>query len=272
MESNWFILLLAATAGSMVSLIGGFILLSRKIDGSRIQRIAVPFAAGALLAAAFFDLIPEAFESGVPAETIAGLMLIGFLIFFILERFLGWFHHHHSPNDEGHRHHSAKSLIVIGDTLHNMIDGLVIGGAFLVDPVVGVVTTMAVAAHEIPQELGDFGVLLAMGMSKKRVVLVNILSALATVAAASLVYAIGGAFAGLEETLLAVTAGLFIYIAAADLIPTIHAEAETRSANIQAVILLFGIAFLGMTTMLAHEYLGHIEGGGETAKVIQTSH
>lgn len=257
METNWLLLIGAATAGSLVSLIGGFLLISRQLDIRRVQLVAVPFAAGALLAAAFFDLIPEAFELGESAESTAGIMLLGFMIFFVLERTLGWFHHHHEHETPTVQRRSAQSLIVIGDILHNAIDGLVIGAAFLVDPVVGIVTTAAVAAHEIPQELGDFGVLLSLGMPKRRVIVVNLLSAVATVVTASLVFAFGDAVASLEAGLLAFTAGLFIYIAASDLIPTIHAEPRPRAANLQAVVLFVGIIAIGLTTSLAHSYIGH---------------
>lgn len=256
--NDWTLLIVAALSGSVVSLVGGVYLLYGKWGTKGLQRIAVPFAAGALLAAAFVDLLPEAIEGG-SARFISAIALASFLVFFLLERTLSWFHHHHDHDHDGgtqpHRRRNS-SLIVIGDTLHNFIDGLAIGASFLVSPATGIVTTIAIAAHEIPQEIGDFGLLLSKGMSRRNVLLVNLLSALATVVAAVLVYGFGGSLPVSEPVLLAITAGFFIYIAASDIIPTIHAESKRRVANMQAIVLLLGVVFVGITTTLAHSYIG----------------
>lgn len=250
-------LIIASVAGSLVSLIGGMALLAKKISVEKVQRVAVPFAAGALLAAAFLDLLPEAFEHAESTTKGAALVLSGFVLFFVLERFLGWFHHHHDHHDlrSKSRKHSTRSLIVVGDTLHNAIDGMVIGAAFLADPVLGVIATLAIAAHEIPQEIGDFGVLLALGMRRRTVLIVNVVSALATIVSAVAVYGLGDAVTPLQPILLALAAGMFIYIAASDLIPTIHDEPKTKVANYQTIVLLFGILFVGITTTLVHSFL-----------------
>ena len=255
--SDWLILLAAVSAGSLLSLIGGMYLLYGKAGVTTLQRVAVPFAAGALLAAAFLDLLPEAVEFG-DAESVLGIALLGLVIFFVLERSLGWFHHHHDDASHGSKRQTS-SLIIIGDTLHNFIDGLAIGAAFLVDPAVGIVTTAAIAAHEVPQEIGDFGLLLAKGMSKKRVLTVNLLSAVATVIGAALVYGFGGQLAISESVLLALTAGFFIYIAASDIIPTIHAEPQRRWANLQTAVLLLAIIVVGVAAHLVHESLPHVD-------------
>ena len=253
--SEWLILLAAVLAGSLLSLIGGVYLLYGKTGAYTLQRIAVPFAAGALLAAAFLDLLPEAIEHG-DSDTVLALALLGLVTFFILERSLGWFHHHHDDEDHGSRRQTT-GLIIIGDTLHNFIDGLAIGAAFLVDPAVGIVTTAAIAAHEIPREIGDFGLLLSKGMSKRKVFLVNIASAVATIIGAALVYGFGGQLAISESVLLALTAGFFIYIAASDIIPTIHAEPERRWANLQTAVLLVAIAVVGLAAYAVHELFPH---------------
>ena len=257
--NEWLMLIIASIAGSLVSLIGGMALLAKKISVEKVQRIAVPFAAGALLAAAFLDLLPEAFEHAESMTKGAALVLSGFVLFFVLERFLGWFHHHHDHHDRDlrtkKRSHPTRSLIVVGDTLHNAIDGMVIGAAFLADPVLGVVATLAIAAHEIPQEIGDFGVLLALGMRRRTVLIVNVVSAVATIVSAVAVYGLGDAITPLQPILLALAAGMFIYIAASDLIPTIHDEPKTKVANYQTIILLFGILFVGVTTTLVHGFL-----------------
>lgn len=255
MYSDWLLLLAAALIGSIVSLIGGVLLLVRKISVRKIQLIAIPFAAGALLAAAFIDLLPEAIEKGSPHQ-IALYALGGFLVFFVLERFLGWFHHHHSHSEAvSHEHKVTRSLIIVGDTVHNFIDGLALGAAFLADPALGFVTAIAIAAHEIPQEVGDFGVLLSLGMRRRNVLLVNLASASVTIAGAFLVYGLGGTLSGLEPVLLAGTVGFFIYIAASDLIPTIHSEPSIKTANLQTLIVLVGLIIVGASVVSAHSLL-----------------
>lgn len=259
--NDWIVLLLAATIGSIISLIGGFYLLYGKRGTKLLQQFAVPFAAGALLAAAFLDLLPEAMGDH-NHEGALRAALIGLLAFFVLERSLSWFHHHHETSNDGHTHTSRNVwLIVIGDTLHNFIDGLAIGAAFLISPATGIVATIAIAAHEIPQELGDFGLMLSKGMAKRRVLLVNLISALATVVGAVVVFGFGDALPIAESTLLALTAGFFIYVAASDIIPTIHAQSQRRVANLQTAVLLFGVVFVAVTAAYAHSFIGHDESG-----------
>lgn len=255
--NDWLLLIAAAVFGSIVSLVGGIYLLYGKWGAKKLQRIAVPFAAGALLAAAFVDLLPEAME-GSDAHVVSIVILLSFLTFFLLERTLSWFHHHHEhEHSAGEQVRTRNSvLIIIGDTLHNFIDGLAIGASFLVSPATGIVTAIAIAAHEIPQEIGDFGLLLSKGMRRRKVLLVNIFSALATVVAAVLVYGMGDALPVSQPILLAVTAGFFIYIAASDIVPTIHAEPKRRVANMQAAVLIAGVIFVGVTTTVAHQYIG----------------
>ncbi len=263
--SDWLILIAAVFAGSILSLIGGVYMLYGKAGAKKLQRVAVPFAAGALLAAAFLDLLPEAIEHGEPAEVLR-LTLLGLVTFFVLERSLSWFHHHH--DDEGHGGHRRNtSLIIIGDTLHNFIDGLAIGAAFLVDPAVGLVTTAAIAAHEIPQEIGDFGLLLSKGMARRKVLLVNVISAFATLLGAGLVYGLGGELGISESVLLALTAGFFIYIASSDIIPTIHAEPERRWANIQTAVLIAGIIVVGAAAHVVHGLVPHVEEDGHSEEL-----
>lgn len=211
----------------------------------------MPFAAGAMLAVAFFDLLPEALATSQSATRTMSIVLGGFVLFFVLERFLGWFHHHHEHNDS-HQGKSVGSLVVVGDILHNAIDGMVIGGAFLADPMLGVVTTIAIAAHEVPQEIGDFGVMLALGMRRRTVLTINIVSALTTVVVAAIVFGSGGVFAAIEPFMLALTAGMFLYIAASDLVPTIHNESSPRVANYQTMIFVVGIILIGTFSQLVH--------------------
>lgn len=261
--SDWLILLGAASVGSLISLLGGLYLLYGKHGTRTLQLLAVPVAAGALLAAAFLNLLPEAVEHG-DANRVFMFVLAGIILFFVLERSLSWFHHHHSDDDAmgSTTHRRNSTLIIIGDTLHNFIDGLAIGAAFLVDPTVGIVTTIAIAAHEIPQELGDFGLLLAKGMARRKVLVVNILSAVATILGAVLVYGLGGTLPLEEHILLAITAGFFIYIATSDIIPTIHAEPRRTWANIQTAILIAAVGFVGAISQLSHDFITHEEQTG----------
>lgn len=253
--NDWFLLIAFALVGSIISLAGGLLMVFNTRGGQVLQKIAVPFAAGALLAASFFDLIPEALHEG--GEAIVPWILGGFLLFFILERFLRWFHHHHEHDADEHQ--ANRSLIIIGDSLHNFIDGLAIGATFLVSPITGITTTIAVALHEIPQEMGDFGLLLSKGMRRRNVVLANILSALATVVGAILVYGTGAAVPLPTPVILAVTAGFFIYIAASDIIPTIHQKANLRLANRETIILLVGVVLVAFVTTNLHATMDHPE-------------
>lgn len=248
-EASWFQVIFFALIGSVVSLIGGVYLLVGRRGAEQLQKIATPFAAGALLAASFFDLLPEALETG-NAHTILAWVLAGFLFFFVTERGLRWFHHHHEH--VGGEDQANRSLIVIGDTAHNLLDGLAIGAAFLVSPATGVVTTLAIAAHEIPQEIGDFGLLLKKGMSKGRIFVVNLISALATVVGAALVFGFGDQLNLPVAELLAITAGFFIYIAAADIIPTIHRRGPTRTANWETAVLICSTILVALTTLWIH--------------------
>lgn len=260
-----FTVLFWSLFGSVFSLIGGFILLGYKKLRDSAVRYGLPFGAGALLAAAFLGVLPEALEMG-DMHTIPLWVLGGFLGFFVLERALGWLHHHeHHHHDEIHgtKNKTHQWLVIVGDTLHNAIDGVALGAAFLVSPAAGIGTALAVAAHEIPQEIGDFSILLGKGMKPKKVLLVNILSALATVVTAIATYIIGDASGFNPAPLLAVAAGFFIYIAASDIIPEIHERAR-KEANIQAALLLVGVAVLGAIIQLTpHSHEAEIHPSGE---------
>lgn len=245
--------------GGVFSLIFGVALLGSERLRVKAIRYGLPFGAGALLAAAFLGLLPEAVE-GSDIHSVALYVLGGFLTFFVLERLLGWFHHHHDSfkhaEAPSERDKSHQWLIIIGDTLHNAIDGVAIGAAFLVDPAAGIGTALAVAAHEIPQEIGDFSILLGKGMKARNVLLINLLSALATVVAAVGVFLLGDAAGFNPALLLAVAAGFFIYIAASDIIPDIH-EKPRNEANVQALMLLIGVLFVGYVISLTPHNHGH---------------
>ena len=251
--ANYGYVIVFSLLGGVISLVGGVILLSKQSWADKLARYATPFAAGALLAAVFLDLLPEGVEQAEP-YTVMLSALIGMLLFFFAERFLRWFHHHHS--DEGIHKDANTSLIVVGDTLHNALDGVAIAASFLVSIPTGIITTIAVAAHEIPQEIGDFGLLLKKGMSRKKVLLVNILSALATLLTAVFVFWLGSDSRLPIGVLLGLSAGFLLYIAASDIIPTIHDETpKDKLFDSRPILLLLGAVIVGITINLAHAYI-----------------
>lgn len=228
--------------GSVFSLIGGVILLFKEKIALKYSHFLAAFAAGTLLGTVFFDLLPEAVGESKRLGDINIFIwvLFGILGFFLLERFIHWFHHHqHEYEDEVVK--PTVPLIIIGDSVHNFIDGVVIAATFLVSIPLGIVTTLAVAAHEIPQEIGDFGILLHKGLGRKKVLLVNVLSALIAMLGALITFWIGESIEPSLPILLAVTAGFFIYIAASDLIPEIHHENRKGFAVIETSLMFLGV-------------------------------
>jgi zinc and cadmium transporter len=244
-------ILLACFAGSVLSVLLAA-LVAFRVKASFVPTL-VSYAVGALLGAVFLDLLPHVFERGGNASASAATILAGILAFFILEKLLLWRHSHGDEGDEGeegagHGHHhgfdSGRSgwMIIIGDAFHNFTDGIIIAAAFLADIQVGIVTALAIIAHEIPQEIGDFLILLHSGFSKRKALLLNLLSSLATFIGALLGYA---ALSQLEQwipALLAIACASMLYIAVADLIPGLHRRAELSQTVTQVVFIAVGIA------------------------------
>lgn len=251
--ANYGHIIIFSLLGGVFSLLGGVILLSKQKWADRLAAYATPFAAGALLAAVFLDLLHEGIEKAVP-YTVLLSALIGMIIFFFAERFLRWFHHHHS---EGEKHADATAgLVIAGDTLHNALDGVAIAASFLVSVPTGVITTIAVAAHEIPQEIGDFGLLLKKGLSRKTVLLVNVLSALATLVFALITFWLGSETDLPLGVLLGISAGFLLYIAASDVIPSIHDETpKNKLFDVRPLLLVLGAVLVGLTINFAHAYI-----------------
>ena len=209
----------------------------------------VSFAIGALLATAFTGLLPRAIELAPNAiDALGGTLLLGILLFFVLEKMVLWRHNHaghafedaavHAPHTHGGA--AAGPLILIGDTIHNLVDGVLIGAAFLTDFHLGVLTSIAVAAHELPQELGDFAILLHAGMRPRLALILNLLTSLATVVGAVLAYV------SLEQRwlpyVLALAAASFIYVAVADLIPGLHRNTALPATLRQVALIALGVA------------------------------
>lgn len=226
--------------GSLASLIGGVILLSREKFAIRISHYLTAFAAGALLGTAFFDLLPEALKESKNTN-IFFWQLAGILFFFLLEQTIHWFHHHQHAHDKQFTK-STLPLIILGDTVHNFIDGIVIAATFMVNTPLGIITAGAVAAHEIPQEIGDFGVMLNAGVKRNNVLLINLLSAAAALVGALLTYYVGDVVEGELAIFLSITAGFFVYIASSDLIPAIHSEQKREVALVKTLLLFIGVA------------------------------
>jgi len=251
MSSIWYVIIFSLLGG-VVSLLGGILLFSGKKRAYKLADYATPFAAGALLAAAFLELLDEALHEGEP-DAVLRYVLAGIIIFFVLESTLVWFHHHHNHKDK--HIDPAVPMIIVGDTVHNFIDGIAIAAAFLINVPTGIITTMAIAAHEIPTEIGDMGLLLSKGYTRKKVFIINILSALATTVAAIIFYYVGSANMDLIAGLAALTAGFFIYIAASDIIPTIHEETNKRTLRIKTILLVVGVLVVGTATTVAHKFI-----------------
>lgn len=256
MATYWHVIFFSLIGG-VFSLVGGLLLLSRRKTAEGLAKYATPFAAGALLAAVFLDLLTDGLEES-SVETVMWSALVGIALFFFLERFLRWFHHHHTHEGETHDHRTG--MIIIGDTLHNALDGVAIAASFLISVPTGIVTTIAVAAHEIPQEVGDFGLLLSRGMRRRNVLLVNFVSALATVVLAVITFALGSADKLPIGVLIGVSAGFLLYIAMSDLIPSIHESSPKKKLfDWRPVLFILGIFTVAVAIQLAHNYIdtGH---------------
>ncbi len=206
--------------------------------------VLVSFSAGALLGDVFIHLLPEAVEAGAGLKISMSLWILGgILVFFILEKFIQW-HHCHLPQEHTHAAKPLAVMNLIGDGLHNFIDGLIIAGSYFVSVPVGLATTVAVVLHEIPQEIGDFGVLIHGGFTRSRVLLLNFISALMAILGALVVIFFNTSSISLHELLIPFTAGGFLYIAGADLIPELHKETNPLNSLVQLLSLISGIAIM----------------------------
>lgn len=229
--------------GSIVSIIGGILLLLNEKFALRASHFLSAFAAGTLLGTTFFDLLPEASEASSEINIFLWT-LVGILVFFILERFI---HHHdqsNPPAGESGEKKTVVPLIIVGDTVHNFIDGVAIAATFLISIPLGIVTTLAVAAHEIPQEIADFGLMLSKGVKRAKVLQINFFSALSALLGAILTYIYKETVEGWLAVILALTAGFFIYIAAANLIPEIHSRDNQKTAFWETVMLFVGVGVI----------------------------
>jgi zinc and cadmium transporter len=247
----WTWIILSTFAISLIAFIGALVLFLKEKVLSKILLVLVAFSAGALIGGAFLHLIPEAIlEFGadeVELMTLFSYLLAGFSVFFVLEQLIRW-HHHHATSHP--KIMPFSYLILIGDGLHNFIDGLVMAASFMVSLPLGVATTVAIGLHEIPQEIGDFGVLVHGGFKKGRALLLNYCSALTVVLGGIIGYLLYGWIGESIVFLLPFAAGNFIYIATTDLIPEIRfKQSLTRS------FLRFAVFLIGMALMLTIRFI-----------------
>ncbi len=265
------IIIFTAVGGVLSVMAAAVFLLLRDHHRNAILPHGISFAIGALLAVAFWGLIPEAFEKVKPEQfqSLSATILAGILGFFVLEKLLIWRHCHYGScdahgddgqNDDhthshGHGHSDVKSagaLIILGDSIHNFVDGVLIAAAFLTDVQLGIVTSLAVAAHEIPQEVGDFAILLDSGYSRGKALFYNVLASLTTVLGGVLAYY---SLEDLHDSLpyfLALAASSFIYIAVADLIPSLHTKTDMKTSLQQIALIAAGVFLICSLHGIAH--------------------
>ncbi len=251
MDISVIIQIFAATlAISLISFIGAITLVMSERRIKRILFLLVGFSAGALIGGAMLHILPEAIEHsaelGIETSTVFTATIAGFILFFILEKVM-WRHCHEKECPI----HTFAYLNLFGDGVHNFIDGLIIAASFVVDARLGIATTIAVAAHEIPQELGDFGVIVYGGIAPRRALMFNFLSALACVGGGIAGYAMRGGHS-LQTWLLPIAAGGFLYIAASDLIPELHKERDRKKSALSFASFILGIAMMWLMRLLSH--------------------
>jgi zinc and cadmium transporter len=269
-----WIILFTAVGGIASAAFAGLFLLVPDAAGRRLLPHFVSYATGALLGAALLALLPEAMEGVGPdgAHSIGAAMLVGLGVFFVIEKLVLWWHTHGNGNghvhghghdhghDHGHAHDSDHGraaasglLVIIGDSIHNALDGVLIASAFLTSFPLGLVTTFAVAAHEIPHRVGDFAILVHSGMSRGRALVMNMATGLTSI--------IGGvaAYFGLQRAIgalpyaLALAAAGFLYIAVAGLIPGLHRRADPRTSLAQVILMGLGVWTIAWAERLAHQ-------------------
>jgi zinc and cadmium transporter len=249
-------ILAATVAGGVLSLLAAAAL-ALNARAAWVQ-VLISYAVGALLGAVFLELLPEAFQMAVSVENMAATVLAGILLFFVLEKLVLWRHCHveqceaHDPPQPQHDHGRSGMMIMIGDTFHNFVDGILIAAAFLANHELGVITAIAIIAHEIPQEVGDFLILLHSGYSKRRALMFNLLSSAAMVIGGVLAYFALQTLQGWVPYLLGLAAASMLYVSVADLIPGLHRRPELQATLQQVVLIVLGVATIWLVGELAH--------------------
>lgn len=241
-------ILLSTFIVTLISLIGIFTLVIKGNLLSKLLFNLIGFSAGSLIGGAFLHILPESLEK-TNSTVVFYYVIAGIVLFFLMERYFYWRHCHEGNCDI----HAFTYLNLVGDGFHNFIDGMIIAASFVVSVKIGIVTTLAVILHEIPQELGDFGVLIYGGFSKQKALIYNFISALTAVLGALIGYFIASVTASFSNAILPLTAGGFIYIATSDLIPELHKEKDPRRSTDAFIAFLLGIGLMAITKTLLHE-------------------
>lgn len=245
----WVYTLVSILIVSLISLIGIFVFSWKSKKFHEVLIFLVSFAAGTLLGDAFLHLIPEAMES--EGIYMSFLVLIGFMLFFVLEKVLHWRHCH---DEHCEKHEKVLPYVIFfGDAIHNFIDGVIIAASYLVSIPIGIATTLAVIMHEIPQEIGDFGVLLYAGFTKKRALLYNFISALSAIVGAIVTLLASMNIESVANSLVPIAAGGFIYIASADMIPELHRNNGDKISHSIWQLMFMGFGIAMMATLLLFE-------------------
>ncbi|MDA0237312.1 MAG: ZIP family metal transporter [Proteobacteria bacterium] len=246
----------SALIGALLS-VGASAWFSYRANPKNIQKL-VSYAIGTLLGATFLEVIPHALKTNPDAKLLSAIILGGILGFFVLEKFVLWRHCHFEACEE-HDHHTTQTdngrtgtLVIVGDTFHNFVDGVLIAAAYLTDIRLGIITTIAITAHEIPQEVGDFLILLNSGFSKRKALFWNLLCSVATLVGGLTAYFAFEVVNDLIAPFLGLAAASMIYIAVADLIPSLHKRTDLKATAEQIILILLGVG-----TIVAADHIAH---------------
>jgi zinc and cadmium transporter len=250
MNQAWLYTLISVLLISLVSFVGVFTLTLKLQTLKKILLLFVSFSAGTLLGGVFFQLIPEAIETQGITSVVSFSIIFGIIFFFILEKIICW-RHCHRPTTKDHPHPFAINNL-IGDAFHNFIDGVIIAASYSINLPLGLITSTAVLFHEIPQEIGDFGVLIYGGFSPIKALSLNFLSAITALLGAILTLALNAQTEIFSKVLVPFTAGGFIYIALSDLIPELHKETNIKKSLLQLACLSLGLFIMFILTFIGH--------------------
>jgi zinc and cadmium transporter len=241
MLENILLVLVSTILVSLISLIGLITISFKKDFFKKILLVLVAFAAGTMLGASFFDVLPEATK--IIKENTFFYILIGILIFFIVERYIHW-HHCHRYHEQHAKIQPSVYLNLVGDGVHNFIDGTIIAASFLTNLQVGIISTIAIASHEIPQEMGDFGILIKGGLKPRKALFFNLLSALLSVVGGLITIFFANIFQNITPILLSIAGGGFIYLSLVDIVPDLHKEIKTQIIILEGFSLFMGILIM----------------------------
>ena len=260
--TDFIYVIVASSAAGILSLSIAVLLVQKASWSQYLIKFGTPFAAGVLLIASFRDLIPHGIDE--KGSVILNATLIAILIFFLIEKGFKNFHHHHEEDLQSKRNSSQGWLFLVGDLFHNIVDGIALGSAFLINPGTGLIATIAIIAHDIPLELGEFGLQLKSGFTRRQVIIRNLLASSTMIIGAIFAFQLGSVIDLPLGYIYGGIGGFFIYIALSDIVPTIHTSEKTRY-GLQTGFLLIGLIFGTFVSSFAHQYIdaGHVGHAGQ---------